>query len=38
LALILSGLLDADVAFAGFGSETVIMILGLLILTETVDF
>ena len=36
LALILFGLLDADKAFAGFGSNTVMMILGLLILTETV--
>lgn len=35
LALILLGLLDASQAFAGFGSETVLMILGLLILTET---
>ena len=33
LAMILSGLLPADRAFAGFGSDTVIMILGLLILT-----
>ena len=33
VALILTGLLPADRAFAGFGSETVIMILGLLILT-----
>jgi di/tricarboxylate transporter len=33
LALVFTGLLKADAAFAGFGSETVIMILGLLILT-----
>jgi di/tricarboxylate transporter len=33
LALILTGLLPADQAFAGFGSETVLMLLGLLILT-----
>jgi di/tricarboxylate transporter len=33
LSLILTGLLPADVAFAGFGSDTVLMILGLLILT-----
>lgn len=33
LTLILTGLLPADVAFAGFGSDTVIMILGLLIMT-----
>lgn len=35
LALILLGLLEPSAAFAGFGSETVLMILGLLILTET---
>lgn len=35
LALILFGLLEPDAAFAGFGSDTVLMILGLLILTET---
>lgn len=35
LALVLTGLLDPVTAFAGFGSETVLMILGLLILTET---
>lgn len=35
LALIVLGLLDPVDAFAGFGSETVLMILGLLILTET---
>lgn len=33
LVLILSGLLPAKTAFAGFGSDTVIMILGLLIMT-----
>jgi di/tricarboxylate transporter len=33
LALILTGLLPPDQAFAGFGSDTVILILGLLILT-----
>lgn len=33
LALVFTGLLDSKVAFQGFGSETVIMILGLLILT-----
>jgi di/tricarboxylate transporter len=31
LALVLTGLLPADKAFAGFGSDTVIMMLGLLI-------
>ena len=35
MALIVLGLLDPADAFAGFGSETVLMILGLLILTET---
>lgn len=35
LALILFGLLKPDDAFAGFGSDVVLMILGLLILTET---
>jgi di/tricarboxylate transporter len=34
LALILTGLLKAKDAFAGFGSETVLMILGLLIMTS----
>lgn len=34
LALVILGLLDPAEAFAGFGSETVLMILGLLILTE----
>jgi len=33
LTLILTGLLPAKKAFAGFGSETVLMILGLLIMT-----
>ncbi|MBL8897770.1 MAG: anion permease [Planctomycetes bacterium] len=33
LALILTGLLPAERAFAGFGSDTVMLILGLLILT-----
>jgi di/tricarboxylate transporter len=33
LALIVSGLLPPNVAFAGFGSDTVLMILGLLIMT-----
>lgn len=33
LTLILTGLLPAEQAFAGFGSETVLMLLGLLILT-----
>lgn len=33
LSLILTGLLPAEDAFAGFGSDTVMMILGLLILT-----
>jgi di/tricarboxylate transporter len=33
MALILTGIVPADVAFMGFGSDTAIMILGLLILT-----
>lgn len=33
LVLILTGLLPADHAFAGFGSDTVIMIFGILVLT-----
>ncbi len=33
LTLILTGLLPTDKAFAGFGSDTVIMIIGLLIMT-----
>ena len=33
LVLILTGILPADAAFAGFGSDTAMMILGLLILT-----
>jgi di/tricarboxylate transporter len=35
LALILTGLLPVDKAFAGFGSDTVMLILGLLILTAS---
>lgn len=35
LILVLTGLLPLDRAFAGFGSDTVIMIFGLLILTAT---
>jgi di/tricarboxylate transporter len=37
LALAFTGLLPADQAFAGFGSDTVIMILGLLILTAALE-
>lgn len=37
LALIVTGLLPAQTAFAGFGSETVLMILGLLILTQALE-
>ncbi|MCR6656893.1 MAG: SLC13 family permease [Opitutus sp.] len=33
LTLVISGLVPANTAFAGFGSDTVIMILGLLIMT-----
>jgi len=33
LALILTGILPAEIAFEGFGSDTAVMILGLLILT-----
>ncbi len=33
MAMVLTGILPADKAFAGFGSDTVIMILGLLIMT-----
>ncbi len=33
MALILTGIVPADIAFSGFGSDTAIMILGLLILT-----
>jgi di/tricarboxylate transporter len=33
LSLVLTGLIPADMAFAGFGNETVVMILGLFILT-----
>ncbi|MBI5671132.1 MAG: SLC13 family permease [Chloroflexi bacterium] len=35
LSLILTGLLPTDMAFAGFGSDAVMMILGLLILTAS---
>lgn len=35
LALILTGILPAEAAFKGFGSDTAIMILGLLILTAS---
>ena len=35
LTLILTGLLPPEQAFAGFGSDTVMMIFGLLVLTET---
>jgi di/tricarboxylate transporter len=38
LALIVTGMLPAEDAFAGFGSQTVLMILGLLILTETLIY
>ncbi len=34
MAIILTGILPAEVAFEGFGSDTAIMILGLLILTS----
>lgn len=37
LALILTGLLPVEQAFAGFGSDTVIMILGLLIMTSALS-
>ena len=37
LTLILTGLLSTDEAFAGFGSETVMMILGLLLLTASLE-
>lgn len=37
LALALTGLLPREDAFAGFGSDTVIMILGLLILTAALE-
>ena len=37
LALIFSGLLPAEEAFAGFGSTTVMMILGLLIMTAALE-
>jgi len=38
LALIFLGLIEPAAAFAGFGSETVLMILGLLILTEALVY
>jgi di/tricarboxylate transporter len=34
IAMVLTGILPAEKAFAGFGSDTVIMILGLLIMTS----
>ena len=34
IGMVLTGILPADKAFAGFGSDTVIMILGLLIMTS----
>jgi di/tricarboxylate transporter len=37
LALVLTGLLPAERAFAGFGSHTVILILGLLIMTAALQ-
>jgi di/tricarboxylate transporter len=37
LTLILTGLLPAKDAFAGFGSETVLMILGLLVMTSALE-
>ncbi len=37
LALILTGILVPEEAFAGFGSETVLLIFGLLILTATLE-
>jgi di/tricarboxylate transporter len=37
LALIVTGLLPAEAAFAGFGSDTVLMIIGLLIMTTALD-
>lgn len=37
LVLVLTGLLPAEQAFAGFGSHTVILILGLLILTASLQ-
>src|SRR5918998_4969694 len=33
IGMVLTGILPADRAFAGFGSDTVVMILGLLIMT-----
>lgn len=37
LTLVVTGLLPVQTAFAGFGSDTVLMILGLLILTEAME-
>lgn len=37
LTLVLTGLLPADRAFAGFGSDTVMMVLGLLIMTSALS-
>lgn len=37
LTLVVTGLLPVQTAFAGFGSETALMILGLLILTEALE-
>jgi len=37
IALVISGLLPADQAFAGFGSDTVILIFGLLVMTATLS-
>jgi di/tricarboxylate transporter len=37
VSLVLTGLVPVDQAFTGFGSDTVIMILGLLILTAALE-
>ncbi|HLV37599.1 MAG TPA: SLC13 family permease [Spirillospora sp.] len=37
LTLVVTGLLPVQAAFAGFGSDTVLMILGLLLLTEALE-
>ncbi|MBA3584900.1 MAG: anion permease, partial [Gemmatimonadetes bacterium] len=37
LAVVITGLLPPEEAFAGFGSDTVMMILGLLILTAALQ-
>ena len=37
LALVLTGLLPAEQAFAGFGSDTVLMMLGLLVMTAALE-